>query len=101
MQAINAYEIFDEIILTEELGREFWKPSPKAFEIMKKKLNIDYNEMIYVGDNPEKDFYIGSKCLINCIRIYREDAIYENKKYKDDIKEKYKIKNLGEIMHFI
>ena len=26
LEALNAYEIFDEIIITDELGREFWKP---------------------------------------------------------------------------
>ena len=35
---------FDEIIITDELGREFWKPHPRAFEIIKCKLNVKFDE---------------------------------------------------------
>ena len=101
LKVINAYKIFDEIIITDELGKEFWKPHPKAFEIMKQKLGMDFDEMIYVGDNPEKDFYISSIYNITCIRIKREDGIYKDRDYKNNVKEKYSIKNLNEIIQLI
>ncbi len=101
LQSLNAYSIFDEIVITDELGRQYWKPHPRAFEIMKKKLNIEFEEMIYVGDNPEKDFYIGSLYPIACVRICRNDCIYGDKKYKNEFREKYKIKNLNELMEKI
>lgn len=101
LKAINAYEIFDYIIITEELGREFWKPHPKAFEIMKEKLNVKFNEMIYVGDNPEKDFFIGDIYPINTIRIVREDSIYKTKEYLNKVKEKFLVNNLIDIFKII
>lgn len=101
LEAINAYEIFDAVIITEELGREYWKPHPKAFEIIKEKLNVNFEEMMYVGDNPEKDFYIGKIYPINTVRIIRNDSIYKNQNYLNDIKEKYTINSLKQIIKLI
>jgi putative hydrolase of the HAD superfamily len=100
LKAVKAMEYFDEIIVTDELGREFWKPHPKAFEVMKKILNVELNEMIYVGDNPEKDFYISSIYPIGTVRVYR-DGVYTEKSYLKDIKEKHSIQSLSEIINLI
>ncbi|WP_318753436.1 HAD-IA family hydrolase [Globicatella sp. PHS-GS-PNBC-21-1553] len=55
---LNLEKYFDKIIVTDELGRAYWKPHPKSFEIMKAHFGVNYNEMVYVGDNPQKDFFI-------------------------------------------
>ena len=94
LSALNAHYYFEKIIVTDELGREFWKPHPKAFELMKDKFNVEFDEMIYVGDNPEKDFYISEIYPIITVRIQRESSVYETKQYKNDIKEKFLIDKL-------
>jgi len=96
LQAINAYELFDEIIITDELGREYWKPHPKSFEIMKQRLNVEYGEMIYVGDNPTKDFYIRKWYPIITVRCYR-NGIYNHSDYKDGIKEVHSVTSLDQL----
>lgn len=90
LKAVNAYKYFDEIIITDELGREFWKPHPKSFEIMKEKLNVNFNEMIYVGDNPAKDFYIRKTYPIITVRI-QSQGIHQEKSYLEGIKEVHTI----------
>jgi putative hydrolase of the HAD superfamily len=97
LNAIKAYDYFDEIIITDEFGREFWKPHPKAFEIMQERLNVEFNEMIYVGDNPEKDFYIGSILPIKTVRIIRKQSIYINTSYYMNIKEHFTIYSLTDL----
>ncbi|MBE0229282.1 HAD family hydrolase, partial [Thermoanaerobacterium thermosaccharolyticum] len=97
LNAIKAYNYFDEIIITDEFGREFWKPHPKAFEIMQERLNVEFNEMIYVGDNPEKDFYIGSILPIKTVRIIRKQSIYINTSYYMNIKEHFTIYSLTDL----
>ncbi|MGW5979654.1 HAD family hydrolase [Bacillus mycoides] len=96
IEALKSNHYFDEIIITDKLGREYWKPHPRAFKTMKEKLNIEFNEMIYVGDNPEKDFYISSIYPIQTVRVYR-DGVYKEKSYLDEIKEDYSIYSLGEL----
>lgn len=96
LKAINAYDYFDEIIVTDELGREYWKPHPRAFELMQENLNVEFNEMVYVGDNPEKDFYISRIYPVKTIRIYR-NGIYKKRDYLDGCKEMFSIFSLKEI----
>jgi len=100
LKVIEADKYFDAIILTCELGNEYWKPHPKAFELISKKLNVAFEEMIYVGDNPEKDFYIGKLYPIITVRINR-NGIYRSKDYIENIKEKYSIDSLYELTDII
>lgn len=100
LKAVKATDYFDEIIVTDELGREYWKPHPKAFEMMKEKLNVEFHEMIYVGDNPEKDFYISSIYPMATTRIYR-DGVHSNKIYLNNIKEQHSIYCLNELMTLV
>lgn len=95
---LNLYSIFDKVIFTEELGKEYWKPHPKAFEIMKEYFNVEYEEILYIGDNPQKDFYV--KCIypIKTIRIMREYNLYKDKDYYRGIIEDQRISNLNELL---
>lgn len=55
--ALRIENFFDKIIITDELGGiEYRKPNLKAFEIMSNELRVDYNRMVYIGDNAKKDF---------------------------------------------
>ena len=56
IQALNLEPLFDHIICTEELGREFWKPSLRPFELMARQLNCPPQSCVYIADNPAKDF---------------------------------------------
>ncbi|MFL2077346.1 HAD family hydrolase [Marinilactibacillus psychrotolerans] len=93
LKAIQADEYFDEIIVTDELGREYWKPHPKAFELMKEKFRVNFEEMIYVGDNPEKDFYISKIYPIKTVRIIR-GGVHREKSYLEGIKASTTVNNL-------
>lgn len=100
LKAIQADEYFDEIIVTDELGREYWKPHPKAFEIMKEKFKVNFDEMLYVGDNPEKDFYISRTHPIKTVRVLR-DGVHSDKNYFGDIKEDLNVICLKDIPYFL
>ena len=97
LAAVNAEAYFDHILLTDELGREYWKPSPRAFELMQAHFSVTFDEMMYVGDNPEKDFYIGSLYPITTVRIRRDDGIYRSAKYFRGVRELEQVKNLWEL----
>lgn len=96
LKAVKAENYFDEIIVTDELGREFWKPHPKAYEIMQKRLNVKFGEMVCVGDNPGKDFYIKNLYPITTVRVNR-DGFYSKASYFEEVKEDVAIKSLSEI----
>ncbi len=101
LKAVQADEYFDEIIVTDELGRDYWKPHPKAFELIREKLKISFDEMVYVGDNPEKDFYIKTICPIKTLRIMRQEIVHFSKIYYQSIEEDFRIKSLEEIRGYL
>lgn len=101
LEAVNAYKYFEEIIITDELGKEYWKPSPLPFEIIRDKFNVKFDEMIYIGDNPEKDFYISSIYPMKTFRILRLNGVHQENDYLASIKENYRINSLDEIMSII
>lgn len=97
-KVLNLYNVFDKVIFTEELGPKYWKPHPKAFEIMKKYFNVEYQEILYIGDNPQKDFYIKSIYPIKTVRIMRKSNLYKDELYYKGIIEDQRISNLKEIL---
>ncbi|QSS99783.1 HAD-IA family hydrolase [Pontibacillus sp. ALD_SL1] len=97
LSAISADAYFDEIIVTDEIGRDYWKPHPRAFELLVRKYDICFNEMVYVGDNPAKDFFISSIYPLKTIRIYRNNGMHVNKSYLYNIKESESIFTLKEL----
>lgn len=101
LEAVQAYNYFDKIIVTDDLGRDYWKPNPKSFEIMKETFNVQYEEIFYVADNPKKDFYIGSIHPIKTIRIVRENGLYISAEYYKDVKEDINISTLNEVVEII
>lgn len=76
-EALGLSEYFDEVIFTDELGgREFWKPNPKAFELICERLDIEPTRAVYVADNPKKDFIAPNKIGIKTVQIKRRNSEY-------------------------
>lgn len=96
LEAVQAFELFDELVITDKIGREYWKPHPRAFEMLKEHFQVGFDEMVYIGDNPEKDFYIAHTYPITTIRIQR-DGVYKDRSYLEDVKEHYTIQSLDEL----
>jgi putative hydrolase of the HAD superfamily len=49
-------EFVDTIVCTDELGQNYWKPHPAAFQRALETLTVQPNEAVYVGNDPTKDF---------------------------------------------
>jgi len=96
--ALKASALFDKIILTDMLGRDYWKPDERAFFMMKEAFGLDFSQMVYVGDNPEKDFYIGKNYPILTVRLDRQNGVYQDRAYLGGVKEKMRIGSLFELL---
>ena len=96
---IDAY--FDAIIVTDELGREFWKPHARPYELIKEQLGVEFNEMIYIGDNVSKDFVTAKKLGMKTIHIKRDEGVYIDLKYDDDYQADYQINSLEQVIDFV
>lgn len=96
---IDSY--FDAIIVTDELGREFWKPHARSYELIKEQLGVEFNEMIYIGDNVSKDFVTAKKLGMKTIHIKRDEGVYIDLKYDEDYQADYEINSLEQLIDFV
>ena len=53
LRHLNFDYLFDEIVISGDVGVQ--KPETKPFEVMSKKLGIEPQNLLYVGDNPLND----------------------------------------------
>ena len=56
VEALAVRPYFRHCYLTYRYGRSAEKPSPRVFELMAKREKVDTSQLVYVGDNPVKDF---------------------------------------------
>lgn len=98
---VNGRKVFDKIIITDELGRDYWKPDPRPFIMMKEAFLADWSDIVYVGDNPEKDFFIGRDFPIMTVRIMRNEGVYLNRPYREGYRETARISSLNDLEKII
>lgn len=103
IKVLDIKKYFEYIIITDELGREFWKPSEVPYELIKNKFSCEYKDIIYIGDNVKKDFISANKLGIKTIQIIRENGIYflDNEIIGNIYSPKIKIKSLREIKEIL
>ena len=94
--AIKKY--FKKIIKTNQYGLKYNKPSTYCFKIICKITNSKISDLVYIGDNPKKDFIIKKNGVIT-IRLLR--GIYKNLKLEKKKEANYNIKNMTKILKYL
>lgn len=92
---------FDNIIVTDDLGREYWKPHIMPFRNMAEKFKLLPSECIYIGDNPNKDFYGAKKFGYKTIRLVREIGDHIHVRLDNEYEADYEVRSLSEIISII
>ena len=70
-------KLIDDIIITDELGgTQFRKPCDIAFRIMQRRWGLPFEQMVYVGDNAEKDFQAPKQLGMRTLYFENEDGLY-------------------------
>ena len=69
----------DDVIVTDELGGvQFRKPCDIAFRILQTKWRLNPADIVYVGDNPAKDFQAPQQLGMKSIWFKNKDGLYSN-----------------------
>lgn len=101
IEALSIKEYFNKIIVTDDFGREYWKPHVFAYEEMLRYFKCLPEEAIYVGDNPHKDF-VGARCIgLKTVRIIREYGDHMKTKLDKDYEADYNINNLYSLLDYL
>lgn len=85
VQALGIASRVNQAILTAELGPEFGKPHPRAFEMIEKASGHNAAACVYVADNPAKDFQ-GPKSLgWRTVRVRRRQGLHHDVESGSDV----------------
>ncbi|MHC4604441.1 MAG: HAD family hydrolase [Planctomycetota bacterium] len=101
VQALGIEKYFKCIIYTEQLGREFWKPSPAGFQKLMETLNAGPRTIAYVADNEKKDFIAPNKLGFLTIRIIRSAGLHSESSLEPDTAAKYTIRQISQLTAFL
>ena len=97
VQALGIERYFRAILYTEELGREFWKPSPRGFEKLLDLLGARPDETVYVADNETKDFIAPNRLGLLTIQVLRPSGLHREPSSLADAAPRVKIGTIGEL----
>lgn len=86
IHCLNLESFFDLIICTDDLGKRKGKPHTHSFKRALNFFNINPQAVVYVGDDPNKDFVGAKKIGIKTIRVLqgRFKNIKSKKKFMAD-----------------
>lgn len=101
VKALNLVTMVDCIIITDDYGHDYWKPSSKPYEKMLEKLEVPVQNSVFVGDNPHKDFIGAREIGMNTIRIIREHGDYIKEKLDRDHEADNNVTLLTELLNII
>ncbi len=86
LDALGLNDMVDEIIITDEIGGPaFRKPNDISFRIMQRKMNIPFQDMIYIGDNANKDFTAPKRLGMRSLWFRNEDGVYYSEDQSNEI----------------
>jgi len=97
LEALNLARYFDAVVFTEELGREYWKPSPAGFEKIRQVLDVPHEAFAYVSDNPAKDFVAPNALGWRTIQYLRPEQIHADRPAPKDGQAQITVRLPGEL----
>jgi len=75
----------DDIIITDELGgTQFRKPCDVSFRMMATRWRLNLADIVYVGDNPAKDFQAPKQLGIKTVWFNNPDGLYRSDSYSEE-----------------
>ena len=97
VKSLGIEEHFKCIVYTEQLGREFWKPSPAGFDKIIQILNVKPENMVYIGDNEKKDFIAPNKLGFFTIQLIRHNRLHTSVSSQSEAKAQYVIHKITQL----
>jgi putative hydrolase of the HAD superfamily len=84
VESLKITSFFDKIVFTDQWGKTYWKPHERAFSEIERAWRVKGQDLVYIGDNPEKDFFPAKKRLWRTIRLRIPGQLH----YTDEPKSK-------------
>lgn len=76
LSALGIEHYFSAIVFSDEIGRDYWKPSPVPFLTLFSRLGVAPTAAVYVADNPLKDFAGARQLGVHTVRMRLLEGLY-------------------------
>lgn len=76
VKALGLDSMIDLIIYTDSWGKEFWKPHARAFEAIQHWAKAEPAQLVYIADNPLKDFVTPRNLGWLTVRVLRSERVH-------------------------
>jgi len=96
VKALGINKYFKKILLTHRYGIKHAKPSTYCFSIIKKIEKCNWNQIVYVADDPNKDFVNLNPLGVKTVRVLT--GCYKDQKVKDGYDAISRINNLSKLL---
>jgi putative hydrolase of the HAD superfamily len=97
VQALGIEKFFKCIIYTEQLGREYWKPSPAGFEKIMQILKAEPENIVYIADNEKKDFIAPNKLGFLSVQLIRPARIHTSISSESNAAARHVIRKISQL----
>ena len=77
VRALGVERAVGRVIYTDLWGRDYWKPHPRAFEEVERSWPVPAERLVYIADNPTKDFLTPRRRGWRTVQIEREGRIHQ------------------------
>ncbi len=101
IEALGISRYFDFICVTDEFGRDYWKPHEKPFVTTENALNVKSSECIYIADNPIKDFVTPNRLGWKTIQLLSEGGEYNTLNVESEYQAQLQVTGLNEVINLI
>ena len=96
IEALRLDALLDVILVSDEHGRDYWKPSAFLFKTCCDLLGVGADEAVFVGDNPERDMRGARNAGMRSIRL-RHDQGYFRDIVSEEDRADFEITSLDEL----
>jgi putative hydrolase of the HAD superfamily len=98
LAALGLDQYFHATVLSDEFGRQYWKPHEKPYLEILTRIQCDASRSVFVGDNPQKDFFGAKNVGMFSIRLSQPGGVYSHlapsdSRYRADLE----IRDLGQL----
>jgi len=100
--ALGLNSLVDQIVLTDIWGSSCWKPHPQGFMTITKAWQLEPRQMVYVADNPTKDFVTPKQMGWTTVRLRLPGQLhFELEPASEDLAPHVEIKSYDELSKFL
>lgn len=98
IDALRLRKKINVIVVTDDLGRDCWKPSEIPYLKAAELLETSITDCVYIGDNPHKDFITAKKLGMKTVRVIRPIGDHMQTRLTDEFEADVEVSLLTDLI---